>query len=180
MQIISKRLIIRPIEKKDLPIVLAWWNDPEMMYFANDDPHPIKTLQELEFQFQKETNEWKDSMTRFIIKEKGGELIGDIMYGWYREDVRSAYMGIFIGEKHCWGKGYGMEAIKIFLKYLFNEKKLHKVAITVSEFNRRAIHVYEKCGFHKDGILKHNAVVDGKYIDHIIMSILEDEFRKEI
>jgi len=48
MQIIGNRVIIRPIEKEDLPVVLRWWNDPEVMYYANDDPNPYKTLQELE------------------------------------------------------------------------------------------------------------------------------------
>jgi len=117
-------------------------------------------------------------MARFVIETKDGTLIGDIMYRWYRADVRSVYTGIFIGEKEYWGQGYGTEAIKLFLRYLFVDKQLHKVAVTVSDFNKRAIRAYEKCGFRKDGVLRDNAIVNGKFIDHIVMSILEDECKQ--
>ena len=178
MQIIGDRVVIRPIEKEDIPVVLRWWNDPEVMYYANDDPNPYKTLQELEEEFAQEEGEWSASMARFIIEAKDGTLIGDIMYRWYRVDVRSVYTGIFIGEKEYWGQGYGTEAIKLFLRYLFVDKQLHKVAVTVSDFNKRAIRAYEKCGFRKDGVLRDNAMVNGKFVDHIVMSILEDEFKR--
>jgi RimJ/RimL family protein N-acetyltransferase len=46
----------------------------------------------------------------------------------------------------------------------------------VSDFNRRAIRAYEKCGLHHDGVLRHEAIVEGKYVDHLVMSILEDEY----
>ena len=176
MQIIGDRIIIRPIEKEDLLTILTWWNDPELMYYACDDPNPHKTLQELEEDFVKEKNEWSESMERFVVEIKEGKLIGDIMYHWYRFNVRSVYMGIFIGDKEYIGKGYGTEAIKLFLKYLFIDKKLHKVAITVSDFNKRAIRAYEKCGFQKDGILRSNAIINGEFVDHIVMSILENEY----
>jgi len=178
MQIVGDKVVIRPMRKEDLPVVLRWWNDPEVMYYANDNPNPCKSLQELEEEFEKEKSEWLESMARFVIETKDGTLIGNIMYRWYRPDIRSVYTGIFIGEKEYWGHGYGTEAIKLFLRYLFVDKGLHKVAVTVSDFNKRAIRAYEKCGFRKDGVLRDNAMINGKFVDHIVMSILEDEYRE--
>jgi len=178
MSIVGDKVIIRPIEKKDLPLVLPWWNDPEVMYYADDDPNPSVTLQDLEERHAKEKSEWSKSMARYVIQTKEGKLIGDIMYRGYRADVRSAYMGIFIGEKEYRGQGYGTEAIKLFSEYLFVDKQLHKIAITVSDFNTRAIRAYEKCGFRRDGVLRDNAIINGKFVDHVVMSILEDEYQQ--
>jgi ribosomal-protein-alanine N-acetyltransferase len=180
MQIVGDRVVIRPIEKEDLTSLLSWCNDPEVMYYANDDPAPHKTLQELEEEFAKQKGEWSASMETFVIETRDGTLIGDIMYRWYRPDIRSVYIGVLIGEKEYWGHGYGTEAIKLFLRYLFIEKQLHKVAVTVSDFNKRAIRVYEKCGFRKDGILRDNAIIDDEFVDHIVMSILEDEYKQQV
>ena len=121
MQIAGDRVVIRPMEKEDLTSLLPWYNDPEVMYYANDDPVPHKTLQELEEGFTKQKGEWSASMETFVIETRDGKLIGDIMYRWYRPDVRSVYIGVLIGEKEYWGQGYGTEAIKLFLRYLFVE-----------------------------------------------------------
>jgi RimJ/RimL family protein N-acetyltransferase len=98
------------------------------------------------------------------------------MYRNYCEDTRSAAMGLYLGEKAYWGQGCGSEAIRLLLDYLFREMKLHKVHITVSDFNTRAIRVYAKCGFRRDGVLRHNAIIDGRLVDHLVMSILEEEW----
>lgn len=60
----------------------------------------------------------------------------------------------------------------------FEHRHVHKVSLTVSDFNLRAIRAYEKCGFRRDGVLRHNAILDGKYVDHIVMSLLEDEYAR--
>ncbi|MBT6069255.1 GNAT family N-acetyltransferase [Candidatus Peregrinibacteria bacterium] len=76
------------------------------------------------------------------------------------------------------GKGYGTDAMKCLLKFGFNELSLHRVELRVLDFNKRGISAYKKCGFKKEGVLRENAYIDGKYYDDIIMSILESEFEK--
>jgi len=170
------RIVIRPIEEGDLPIVIGWWNDPEVMCFADDDPHPNRTLEELRDECRKEKTEWSESIQRFVIETREGRLIGDIMYHSYRTDIKSAVLGILIGEKEYWGKGYGTEAVSLFLKYLFEDKHLHKVSLTVSDFNHRAIECFKKAGFRQNGTIRDSAIITGEYVNHIIMSILEDEY----
>lgn len=176
MKLTGKKVAIRPIEKGDLKTTIKWWNDPETMYFANDNPHPHKTLEQLEEEFAKEKGEWSEYVERFVIETVDGRLIGDVLFYNYRRDINSVYFGIFIGEKSYWGKGYGTDAIKLSLKYLFESRRVHKVQLTVSDFNHRAIRAFEKSGFRRDGVLRENAVIEGKYLDHIIMSILDSEY----
>ena len=176
MELIGHRVVIRPFARDDLPYMFKWWNDPEVMYYANDDPEPHNTMEDLEDRFESETGEWADSVARFLIQTTSGQPIGDVMYRGLRSDTRSAWTGIVIGERDYWGRGYGTEAIRLFLRFLFEEMRLHRVSITVSDFNTRAIRAYEKCGFRRDGVLRHNAVVHGEFVNHLVMSILEDEF----
>ena len=179
MRLDGEKVSIRPITRDDLPFMHRWCNDPEVMYYADDNPEPHKTEADVEEQYRRETEEWSDSMRRFTVEAIGGDPIGTIMYRALRRDTRSAWMGITIGEKSFWGRGCGTEAIRLFLKYLFKEMKLHKVAITVSDFNKRAIRAYEKNGFRHDGVLRHNACINGAFVDHLVMSILEDEYSPE-
>jgi RimJ/RimL family protein N-acetyltransferase len=178
MRLVGERVVLRPIEREDLPTVLPWWNDPEVMLYTDDDPHPRKSLAELVERHERETGELAGSTARFVIETVAGRPIGDIVFYAYRADTRSAWMGVMIGERASWGQGYGSEAIRLFLRYLFEEKGLHKVSLTVSDFNTRAIRAYEKCGFRHDGALRDEALVDGVYVDHLVMSLLEDEYRQ--
>ena len=60
---------------------------------------------------------------------------------------RKAELGIFVGEKEYWGKGYGTEATELLLDFAFNILNLNSIMLIVNSFNERAIKSYEKCGF---------------------------------
>jgi ribosomal-protein-alanine N-acetyltransferase len=177
MRIIGDRVILRPIEEADLPTVLPWRNDPEVMYPADDNPNPHMTLSELKERHQREIGEWSDYMERFIIETHEGAMIGDVYYSVPMPRAGGVNIGLVIGVKSYRGRGYGTDVIRLLIKYLFEQKRVHKVACTISDFNVRSIRAFEKCGFKKEGVLRHDIVVDGRYVDHVVMGILEDEYR---
>jgi RimJ/RimL family protein N-acetyltransferase len=90
---------------------------------------------------------------------------------------RSAEIGIFIGEKSCWGRGYGQEATRLLLEYGFDLLNLHSVMLGVFSFNERAIQAYHKVGFKEIGRRREARIIAGKMYDVVFMDILEDEFR---
>jgi RimJ/RimL family protein N-acetyltransferase len=61
-------------------------------------------------------------------------------------------MSIGLGDSANWGKGYGHEATRLALGFALNELNLHRVQLTVFDYNPRAIHLYEKLGFQQEGI----------------------------
>ncbi len=63
---------------------------------------------------------------------------------------RRAQLGILIGEKDAWTKGYG-EALVLLLNWLFNHRRVHRVWVTVQSNNPRAMHVDAKVGFAREG-----------------------------
>jgi RimJ/RimL family protein N-acetyltransferase len=90
---------------------------------------------------------------------------------------RSCMLGIAIGEKDYWGKGYGQEAVVLLLDYAFNLLNLHSVMLGVFAFNERAITCYRKVGFREIGRRREARFVGGKAHGAILMDMLEDEFR---
>ena len=60
--------------------------------------------------------------------------------------------------------------------YGFRELGLHRISLGVYDFNPRAIHVYEKMGFKREGIMRDALYWDGEYVDEIMMSVLSHEW----
>lgn len=75
------------------------------------------------------------------------------------------------------GRGYGSEAMNLMLDYGFGMLNLHRIQLDVYTINERAIHVYEKAGFKKEGVLRQAWRFDHGYYDIVIMSMLEHEYR---
>jgi RimJ/RimL family protein N-acetyltransferase len=90
---------------------------------------------------------------------------------------RSAIVGIVIGDKSQWGKGYGTDAMRVLMRLAFDKMNLHRLALHVFDYNTRAIASYEKCGFKREGVLRGDHFARGKYHDTILMAILESEYR---
>ena len=82
-------------------------------------------------------------------------------------------MQIKIGKKQQLSKGYGSEALKLLLKYAWDDLKLHRVFCYVFGDNSRAIKCYKKQGFSIEGAMKEAAFINGRYKDIIIMAILK-------
>jgi RimJ/RimL family protein N-acetyltransferase len=117
-----------------------------------------------------------DSAGYFIIEDPQGSAIGRIEFERLSLLERSAEVMILIGERDAQGKGYGTDAMTALLRYLFRQRDLHRVWLTVLSDNVAAIKSYERAGFVKEGILREDLYFDGKTHDQVIMSILRNEF----
>ena len=61
------------------------------------------------------------------------------------------WVGIGMGEPDYRGKGYGTDAMKVILRYAFQELNMHRVSLDAARANAWAIRSYEKCGFVHEG-----------------------------
>ena len=89
---------------------------------------------------------------------------------------RKAELGIMIGEKEFWGKGYGSDALREVLRISFEKMNLNRVYLRVFENNSRAIRAYEKCGFHIEGSLRQDHYYGRRYYNTLIMAVLKEEY----
>lgn len=81
-----------------------------------------------------------------------------------RQHHKAEY-GIFIGEPDARGRGIGTAAARLMLRYCFEEEGLHRVYLRALSDNLQAIRSYEKAGFVREGLLRDDVCIDGKYRD---------------
>jgi diamine N-acetyltransferase len=90
--------------------------------------------------------------------------------------IRSAEVGLFIGDKACWNKGYGTEAMHLLLNLGFDTLNLNRIFLRVDEANKGGIRAYEKAGFIHEGRFREGTFQNGKYCDVLLMSVLRAEW----
>ncbi len=171
----GKLVRLREYRKEDLPKILEYINDPEVKGLLNPAiPYPY-TLEDEE-KWLASNSATKDIYSFAIetLVEKryiGGCGINKI--DWKNSVVE---VGIFIGDKSLWGKGFGSDAMKVLMAFVFEQLNINKIKLEVFSFNQRAIKSYEKCGFRVEGVLREEIFRNGKYFDKISMGILAREF----
>jgi RimJ/RimL family protein N-acetyltransferase len=169
----GEKVRLRAIERSDIPTFLRWFNDPQVRHFLLMRLPMSQAGEERWFEKQLES---KDIILG--IETYDGVLIGNCGLHHLDDTSRNAEMGIVIGEQDYWGKGYGSDAIRTFLRFAFNELNLHRVYLHVHDYNARAIRCYEKCGFRLEGREREAHFHEGRYHDVLIMAILCNEFDK--
>jgi RimJ/RimL family protein N-acetyltransferase len=170
------RIRLRAPERSDIPKFVQWINDPEVL---------VGLQQVLPFSSVDEEN-WFDSMISRPMAEHilvieyslGDKWIPIGSLGFHNIDwrIRQAEIGIMIGEKLYWNKGFGSEAMELMIANGFKTLNFNRIALEVYETNPRAIHVYEKLGFVHEGRKRQGMYKDGRYIDVLMMSILRSEW----
>jgi len=103
------------------------------------------------------------------------KLIGFL--GLYLELIHSeAWVGIAIGERDFWGKGYGTDMMNVCLRYAFLELGVQRVSLALNSYNPRALRSYEKAGFRLEGRTRKDILREGKRTDTLWMGILRHEW----
>ncbi|MCJ7736119.1 MAG: GNAT family N-acetyltransferase, partial [Anaerolineae bacterium] len=114
------------------------------------------------------------------IEAEDGVHIGNIGLDQINWKDRSAELGIVIGEKSQWSKGYGTDAIRTLLGLGFREMNLHRIFLRVDADNARGIRCYEKAGFQLEGTFREAVFREGVYHDQRVMSILQTESTQDV
>lgn len=166
----GEKVCLRAYEEKDIKRATEFVNDRELKKFlVTGIPFPMTSWEEEEWiksQMSNEKGEYNFAIEDIETKKYIGGC-GIQKVNWL---ARVATVGIMIGDKDYWGKGYGTDAMNVLMKFIFEEMNIHKIRLSVFSFNERAKRCYEKCGFQVEGILKDEIFKEGKYYDEIIMS----------
>lgn len=166
----GEKVCLRAYREEDIPKATSFVNDEELKkLLVTNIPFPMTLWEEEEWvKSQKSSQNGSYNFAIEDIETKkyiGGCGIQEV--NWLS---RVATVGIMIGDKEYWGKGYGTDAMKVLMNFIFNNMNIRKIRLSTFSFNMRARKSYEKCGFEVEGILKDEIFKDGKYYDEIIMS----------
>jgi len=164
---------LRPLAEHDLPLLVRWSNDPDVRHWLHRSESPPATL-ELAWALVEEMR--RDPRTLAWCIDAGGRTIGDVRLLKIDTAHRRAELGIAIGEKDCWGRGFGTDAIRRVLRHAFGELGLRRVWLITDADNARGIRCYEKCGFVPEALLRGHRLRYGRPLDMLAMGVLREEF----
>jgi RimJ/RimL family protein N-acetyltransferase len=171
---VGERVYLSPIDPDDAEVYAKWINDLEVSIYLTSAPNVYSLSKEKEILEQIS----KEGYNFAIIDSEKVKVIGNCGLMNVDNVNRKAELGIFIGEKDYWGKGYGTEAIELLLDFSFNILNLNSIMLIVRAFNKRAIRCYEKCGFKLIGKRREAAIIGPQKYDEYYMDILAGEFMK--
>jgi RimJ/RimL family protein N-acetyltransferase len=137
-----------------------------------------------------EINRWLDEVSSaiggakndflFIVRPLDSSLpMGFVHLGEILWSHRVAWLAIGISSEYQ-GQGYGHEAMTLALQFAFDEINLHRVQLTVFDYNIPAIRLYEKLGFKREGVFREFMQRDGQRHDMYLYGLLSSEWRSKI
>ncbi|MFT3891365.1 MAG: GNAT family protein [Anaerolineales bacterium] len=154
-----------------------WRRDSEFMRLLSWSPNQLQSDKAAKNWLEKEIEEQSVNQHWFSIRTLADDrLLGDIDLYVYNWPGRDAFVGLGIGEREFWGKGYGTDVMRVILRYAFTEVNLNRVTLDVFEYNPRAIRSYEKAGFRHEGRQRQILNKEGKRWDMLFMGILREEW----
>ena len=121
-----------------------WGRDSEYQRLLNSGVARTASQKDVQKWLEKELEEQSVNQHWFSFRSLADDkLLGDIGLWVYSWPGRDAFVGLGIGEREYWGKGYGTDVMRVILRYAFTELNLNRVTLTVFEYNPRAIRSYE-------------------------------------
>jgi RimJ/RimL family protein N-acetyltransferase len=159
---------LRPFRRADLPRLIAWRRDPALRHGALWSDATFGA---------REANRWlravtvgeASRVTLAIELRESRRLVG--LTNLTRIDRRAgtAYFGIVIGEKDCWGRGIARESLRLMLRRAA-ALRLRKVLLEVAADNPRAIALYTRTGFATEGVLRRQLARPDGFVDVLVMA----------
>jgi RimJ/RimL family protein N-acetyltransferase len=180
INIVGEKIVLKEATHLDLDELYYWkyeekeqeakkWNGPYI-------PEPKITKEE--FLKSWENNEITTNTPNTLIIFVGGKLIGTVGSYWVDKNTNWLETGIVIYDKNYWNGGYGTEAYKLWIDFLFRSTGLHRLGMSTWSGNVRMIKVAEKLGMNEEARIRQARMVDGKYFDAIKMGILRREWEQ--
>jgi RimJ/RimL family protein N-acetyltransferase len=166
---------LRAIEPADATLCYQWVNDREVTeYLALRYPMSMQAERDWAERASK-ANTYTDVALAIEIAGTG-EYIGNCGLHGGSPISRSAELGVLIGAKEHWGRGYGFDALRTLLVFGFRDMNLRRVKLDVFAPHTRAILLYERLGFEREGrsIASHRG--RGDYLDMLHMAISRSRF----
>lgn len=173
-KLVGERIYLSPRNVEDVEIFTEWMNDFYVTDYTGRSYRTVTLQAEKEYLERADKNE----NTFAIIDIETDQMIGTVGLHEVDHINRTATLGIFIGNRDYWSKGYGTEAIRLILDFAFNYMNLNNIDLALMEFNQRALKCYQKCGFKEIGRRRKCKFINGKYYDSILMDVLAEEFKE--
>ncbi|MCD4708299.1 MAG: GNAT family N-acetyltransferase [Candidatus Sabulitectum sp.] len=167
----GEKVILRAIKREDIERMHKFNQDVECHILNGILPH-VLPFERAEKMYERYVE--KDSEKERFAIEADGKYIG--YCGLYLVYPGVRRLGILIGDREYWGKGYGSDAVKLLLYYGFHYLGSRRIDLGTNAKNVRAIKCFKACGFVEEGRPRKVCWIDGDYTDLVNMGIMREEW----
>lgn len=170
----SERIYLRGVTLEDVTdAYFHWMNDPEVIQYLESRFYPQSRdgIRAFVQSFQGNQN----NVFFAIILKEDNRHIGNIKLGAINWIHRLAEIGLIIGEKDTWGKGFATEAIRLVSDYAFKCLNLHKVSAGCYGINQGSVRAFQRAGFEVEGVRPKHMFCEGNYVDLVLLGKLNPQ-----
>lgn len=173
MNIQGKNVILRAISMKDAPLLMKLINDAETEKMLGGSSFPV-SLEGQEKWIAAQMGR-TDILRCIIALEEDEEGIGTVILSDIDTKNGVAQVHIKMDKQRGRGKGYGADALNAILNYAFDEMRMNCIYADILEYNIVSQKLFEKCRFHRDGVLRSRIYKGGRYINVFSYSRLKED-----
>jgi [ribosomal protein S5]-alanine N-acetyltransferase len=169
----GERIALRALHVDDVgERYLRWMSDPLVIRYLESryEPNSLQRVREFVAGVEADPNQ----QLMAIVRLDGEEHIGNIKLGPINWIHRTADIGIIIGERDEWGKGYATDAIVLMTEHAFRTLGLHKLNAGCYAPNEGSARAFEKAGWTREGVRRRQYYSDGAWVDEILLGRTAD------
>lgn len=156
---------------------VRWQRDTELHRLLDSEPTRLNSEKKIKEWSEKQAEEgFKPERYSFSVRTVDEDKHIGFLSLWVDLIHSVAWVGLGIGEREFWSKGYGTDMMKLGLQYAFTELCVERVSLGLHEYNPRALRSYEKCGFRLEGRTRQDVMREGRRTDTLWMGILREEW----
>jgi len=173
----TSRLLIEPFAEQNLTErYVSWLNDPQVVQFSDQrfQTHTLASCRAYWESFRSSPHYF----WAIRLHDEGDRMIGT-MTAYVDEHHQVADVGILIGEKRVWGRGYASEAWITVCDYLLRHAGLRKVTAGTIEPNKGMIRVMEKAGMVDDGRSVRQCVWNDREMDVVHRALFKEAWLRQ-
>lgn len=174
----GERVTLRRFKLADVKPFVAYRSDPDVARYQSwDAPYPLAHGELLIRAMQRQHPDTPGQWFQFAVTlSPTGELIGDCGAKPDAADPRQAEIGYTIARQHH-GHGYGADAARTLLGYLFDGRGKHRVTASCDPRNTGSIRLLERIGMRREGHMRESIWFNGEWADDLLFAMLDREWK---
>jgi ribosomal-protein-alanine N-acetyltransferase len=146
---------------------LSWMRDEAVNQYLESRfaTHTLETLRA----FISAMNSSADNYLFGMFERSSGRHVGNIKIGSIKDPHRHADLGLVIGERSAWGRGYATEAISRATQYAFEQLDLNKLYAGMYAENMGCFRAFIKSGYTQIGTMRQHVFCNGRFMDSFLV-----------
>lgn len=175
----GEKVKLNAVREEDMETIAEWYQDTAFLRLYDSQPAAPLSEKQLAERLQKRQEDPNTFLFAIRLVDTN-RIIGLLELDGVAWTHGTSFVSIGVGEEADRGQGYGREAMRLLLHFAFHELNLHRICLTVFDYNTAAITLYERLGFQREGTFREHLLRDGQRHDMYLYGLLRREWEEAL